>query len=202
MCLLIALIKITFPTQLIDKFTACHASHKSDVLCCRSQTCHSQSAATSHLTPQVISADNYSSAENWHIQGKSGSTGEEHPQPAPKEEERAPGLTASPFRRLISPQHTQKNTTHQGESCSASVPLNGGGISTTSAAAFRGCLGSGCFPVQPWHNSGSPTTVQLMNTTWAQETTLCHPRGLSVSSNLRHTWFAQHRQSQVGWAGA
>lgn len=141
MCLLIALIKITFPRQLIDKFTACHASHKSDVLCCRSQSCHSQSTATLHLTPQVISTDNYSSAENWHVRGKSGSSGKEHPQAALEEE-------MAPFWKLISLQHMCRNSTHRGESCSASVPLNVG-LSATSAALFQDSVGSGCFPAQP-----------------------------------------------------
>lgn len=49
-----------------------------------------------HLTSQVISADNYSSAENWHIKVKSEHSSEEHPQQA-LEEEMPLRVTALPF---------------------------------------------------------------------------------------------------------
>lgn len=154
--------------QLIDKFTDWNESHKSDILCCRNQTCHSQRTAMLHLTSQVISTDNYSSAENWHIQVKSEPSTEEHPQQA-LEEEMALRVTALPFESLISLHHTYKNIIHKMKSCSAAIPRNVG-ILTTPALVFRIVW----VPDASQSNyattySCSPTIRYLMNATWTQE---------------------------------
>lgn len=150
LCLLIALIKITFQMQLIDKFTDWNESHKSDILRCRNPTCHSQRTAMLHLTSQLISTDNYSSAENWHIQVKSEPGSEEHPQQA-LEEEMALRVTALPFESLISLHHTYKNIIHKMKSCSAAIPRNVGILPTQSSQTSAGVV-SRHFPIQLCHN--------------------------------------------------